>query len=1027
MSKALGVLSIDLVAKTGNFITGMDKAERSLDKFQKESKASKAKIVANFKNVAMAAGAMAAAIAGTTAKIVKDQMNLIDETNKMAKSLNSSYNSMKALELVASDSGVSLGVLTQVSKKLTLELSKAQNGNTASAETFKKLGLEAGKLAKLPIDKKIQEVNKALEKNVKASERASISNELFGKNAALTMSRMNSKDIEEASEKIEKYGLAMSDLDANRIEEANQRFSDLKTAIQGVFTQITVKLAPVFGEIFNLIKDMILENETLWKGIEIGGNIARVVITELVGAFINIKNVFLIIKDIVLIPFELLVHSIAQQIYSITNMLAKLPFQKLKDINSGAKAFRDNTYEGVKDRVRGVGRGVNKLFDERDTGYVMRRNMEVQKETNHVQNEILEETKKQTKTIEKQTQEVIKNGGISDLTKILRDGIKGYTQEDIVKSLLGNFDLEHIDFGAFIKKNIELFKKQEKFPKDSADAYNLINERDLLEIKSFNYLEFFVELKEQEKEIFNKLLETYQTDKKPLMNHINSNFEKLSEEQQNQEIKKFDNLLESVNTYRNMMSINDFENSESVQPSQEILDDYSTFMELISKNSKEFEKTLVEASKDKKFQNNLEVLSRSIEHITSFNEDLKKLSPMEKDLQELDSINWDLMGKNPNALTKEQMIEKIKDMYARQAMQERKEIYAKYLPNYQQKEYQKYLDNLRPTYFSKDNSLDYKSSIFKEYADIRREDFEKDNDFSLVRVEDAHRTLEKLEKASEKQFKIFQDIIQLNIDEDTKKIDEFIAIYEEKMSIGEIKWITQDIEKSKKRWLEEKKALENEYEKKKEEFKQEYKEIALSERLAELDPFSSLFTGAEESFKSMYELYGEFIGETNSFYKTLFAISKGFAIAEATVKIQEAIAIAQANPWPLNLTAIATAITQGAGILATIKGTFWDGMAHDGIDKIPETGTWLLEKGERVVTENTSKKLDNTLDNIENGNSILAVPVVNLYEDSTKAGRVEHRQENNKSIIDIFVSDLLGDGKTAKALNRKYSLNTIGR
>lgn len=43
------------------------------------------------------------------------------------------------------------------------------------------------------------------------------------------------------------------------------------------------------------------------------------------------------------------------------------------------------------------------------------------------------------------------------------------------------------------------------------------------------------------------------------------------------------------------------------------------------------------------------------------------------------------------------------------------------------------------------------------------------------------------------------------------------------------------------------------------------------------------------------------------------------------------------------------------------------GMAHDGIDSIPQTGTWLLEKGERVVTSETSAKLDRKLDMIQPG------------------------------------------------------------
>jgi tRNA U34 5-carboxymethylaminomethyl modifying enzyme MnmG/GidA len=39
-------------------------------------------------------------------------------------------------------------------------------------------------------------------------------------------------------------------------------------------------------------------------------------------------------------------------------------------------------------------------------------------------------------------------------------------------------------------------------------------------------------------------------------------------------------------------------------------------------------------------------------------------------------------------------------------------------------------------------------------------------------------------------------------------------------------------------------------------------------------------------------------------------------------------------------------------------------VAHAGLDKVPTTGTYLLEKGERVVTEKTSAKLDRKLDQV---------------------------------------------------------------
>ncbi|MDT4851208.1 hypothetical protein FQZ97_853830 [compost metagenome] len=61
---------------------------------------------------------------------------------------------------------------------------------------------------------------------------------------------------------------------------------------------------------------------------------------------------------------------------------------------------------------------------------------------------------------------------------------------------------------------------------------------------------------------------------------------------------------------------------------------------------------------------------------------------------------------------------------------------------------------------------------------------------------------------------------------------------------------------------------------------------------------------------------------------------------------------------------MATVAAATAGIIGNIAAI---GMAHDGIDSVPQTGTWLLEKGERVTTAETSAKLDRTLADIQTG------------------------------------------------------------
>ena len=64
--------------------------------------------------------------------------------------------------------------------------------------------------------------------------------------------------------------------------------------------------------------------------------------------------------------------------------------------------------------------------------------------------------------------------------------------------------------------------------------------------------------------------------------------------------------------------------------------------------------------------------------------------------------------------------------------------------------------------------------------------------------------------------------------------------------------------------------------------------------------------------------------------------------------------------------AMAAALAATQPMAAAVAALALAGMAHDGMDSIPETGTWLLKRGERVVTSQTSKKLDATLNRLQN-------------------------------------------------------------
>lgn len=113
--------------------------------------------------------------------------------------------------------------------------------------------------------------------------------------------------------------------------------------------------------------------------------------------------------------------------------------------------------------------------------------------------------------------------------------------------------------------------------------------------------------------------------------------------------------------------------------------------------------------------------------------------------------------------------------------------------------------------------------------------------------------------------------------------------------------------------------------------------------------------------------------ENTALGKTMFAAQKGAAIAQATIDTYAAANKALASaPAPMNYALAAGAVARGIANVAQIKSTSLDGMAHDGIDNIPREGTWLLQKGERVVDDRTNGDLKEFLSNQKSGESNVA-------------------------------------------------------
>lgn len=151
---------------------------------------------------------------------------------------------------------------------------------------------------------------------------------------------------------------------------------------------------------------------------------------------------------------------------------------------------------------------------------------------------------------------------------------------------------------------------------------------------------------------------------------------------------------------------------------------------------------------------------------------------------------------------------------------------------------------------------------------------------------------------------------------------------------------------------------------------------------------------------------GEFAGmlmglvdQSSSAYAILGGIQKSAALFSTAMNSYTAISAAWASaPFPYNLPAVGMA-TMETGLLQAAVSALSPtvGMAHDGIDNVPKEGTWLLDKGERVVDSRTNADLKGYLQDARSQNASGANIVINVPPGYT----AQRSQQGDREVIDI--------------------------
>ncbi|EHQ1050859.1 hypothetical protein KQL11_004010 [Salmonella enterica] len=167
----------------------------------------------------------------------------------------------------------------------------------------------------------------------------------------------------------------------------------------------------------------------------------------------------------------------------------------------------------------------------------------------------------------------------------------------------------------------------------------------------------------------------------------------------------------------------------------------------------------------------------------------------------------------------------------------------------------------------------------------------------------------------------------------------------------------------------------------------------------------------QQLFEGMAGLVQGFAGKSSGAYRALFSISKAFHLADVIMASQDAIAHAWSLPFPENLAAVATTAAKTGLLTAAVQAVTMQGMAHDGIDSVPREGTWLLDRGERVVDRRTNADLKTYLAKKQEGARVNNV-VVN--SNSSLTVNNNGRDKDDEAMDYTAMANNFGDRLTSR-------------
>lgn len=245
--KSLGTLTIDLIAKVGGFVQGMDKAERSSQKWRDQVKKDAKEVSSSIIAVGAAAATAAVGIGAAGLAILKNTAQQVTEADRWAKSLKMSTQDLLSWQYAAEQAGLTGDNIADIFKDINDKVGDAVlNKSGEAAQALDTLGLSAQKLAQQSPDKQLMAISEALQKIPTQAGKTNILESLGNDlSKMLPLFDNNNEKLKQFIQLSKDFGVAPPQEDIDNLVKVNQFFQDIETSARGLKMEIASGLAKV--------------------------------------------------------------------------------------------------------------------------------------------------------------------------------------------------------------------------------------------------------------------------------------------------------------------------------------------------------------------------------------------------------------------------------------------------------------------------------------------------------------------------------------------------------------------------------------------------------------------------------------------------------------------------------------------------------------------------------------------------------------------------------------------------------------